>query len=192
MTSELNDAAPEQPFGTSEPIEEQRFSRAFDNFVGDDETLEGLIAYALYKKGVREDLRQGGEADRARRNPNRTTVDVFKSAAKERLESYAVAAIEERLEAMTSTAYHEANQAVGAEVRSAQAALEGTIRERTQFWAGVLSNTVAWFISLVLTVVLLALIGQRNMVGALFGSTDSNAAPVAQARPREVLIPPPG
>ena len=51
------------------------FSKAFDNFVRDDsEDIEGLLAYALYKRTVRDQCRQGVAVDGKVRNLNYKTI----------------------------------------------------------------------------------------------------------------------
>src|SRR3546814_756696 len=111
------------------PLPERPYSRAFDNIVqGPDDTV-GLLAYALFKQGVREDAAEGRRGDGGLRNPPATVVRVHRDAAQRILEEFASNAIAE--------AIHEVQQsAVLAAVTSAEVAVRSHIDQKTNWKIG--------------------------------------------------------
>ena len=71
------------------------YSRAFDNIVQSPDDTVGLLAYALFKQGVRESAAIGRKDETAQRNPPPTVVRVYRDAAQRILEEFASNAIAE-------------------------------------------------------------------------------------------------
>lgn len=57
--------------------------------------MVGLLAYALYKQSIREDIARGRLVDGSSRDPSPTTVNVFRHSADRILQEFAASAIEE-------------------------------------------------------------------------------------------------
>jgi hypothetical protein len=66
--------------GGGEP-DNRQYSRAFDNIVQDEDDVVGLLAYALYKRAIREEAQDGRRSPGDTRNPPRTVVETYRSAA---------------------------------------------------------------------------------------------------------------
>lgn len=128
------------------------FSRAFETFVVPEpeqrDDVVGLLAYALYKRAVREG-HLGGHPPipSAQRIPIPTQVEAYRGAAERLIQGLAKAAVEEATPEIMQGGFVVA-------VENSKAELEQVIRGRTRFWSSVLTNLLAWVITLAVTVVI--------------------------------------
>jgi hypothetical protein len=124
----------------------QPYSRAFENMVEDPDDLIGLLAYALYKQHVREEARQGAPTNGEMRNPSPISVGMFRGSAEQLLNAFAANAIDEAKPDIL-------NSAVVAAVGEAAQSLSRHIDERTGVGTAILTNLVAWFATVVITII---------------------------------------
>ncbi len=118
------------------------YSLAFETFVREPEDIVGLLAYSLFKASIRERVRGGQEVPRHLRNPTAAETDAYPGQAERILERYAEGVIAEAEPGITTAARGTAKDEIIAEVRS-----------RTRAWPAIGYGVVAWFISIVITVV---------------------------------------
>lgn len=159
------------------------YSRAFERFVEDEQDIEGLLAYALYKKSVRSRALDGRLEDRARRDPSDPELSVYRGAARSLLESFAQAAIiantpqildaaeVERLDSLHS-ALERHTATVASVVVERTAALKSELSHhvtaRTGYWGAIVTNLAAWLFTIIITAAALIGVSQPN-VGARIG-----------------------
>lgn len=118
------------------------YSRAFETLVREPEDIVGLLAYSLFKASIRERVRGGQEVPRHLRNPTAAETDAYRGQAERILERYAEGVIAEAEPGITAAARGTAKDEIIAEVRN-----------RTRAWPAIGYGVVAWFISIVITVV---------------------------------------
>lgn len=160
-------------------------SRAFENLVSGPDDIIGLLAYALYKQHVREEAIGGAPTNGALRNPSAISVGMFRGSAEQLLNSFASNAIDEAKPDIL-------NSAVMGAVAEVGNGLERHIDKRTGFWTAVVTNLLAWVLTVSITVVLLVglsitRVGDRLMerfTNALIQSQDASTIPPdGQPRP---------
>src|SRR5215213_2179102 len=81
---------------SSPGTEDGIYSKAFDKLAGENpEDIVGLLAYALYKKGIWEISASGSSSlPRANRDPSPPTeIAVYRESARQRLQALAASAI---------------------------------------------------------------------------------------------------
>jgi hypothetical protein len=120
-------------------------SKAFETLVENADDLVGLIAYALYKQSLREDAEQGKPvAPSHSREPTATLVKAFRGDAERRLQNFASVAFEEAAPGLIVDAF-------GGRLDTAVIEINQTIKERTSMKSAVVSNMVAWALTIVAT-----------------------------------------
>ena len=137
------------------------YSRAFQNFVSSETDLVGLLSYALYKQLINERRRNGiSVAEPADRNPLAGEVEVYRSHAERYLRTLARSAIDdERANIIAQgvlAASTDIKQHVDVELRSWSDDIKATVIRSTRFWPGVIIGIVAWLISLLMTLLVVA------------------------------------
>lgn len=148
----------------SDPPEvDRRYSKAFQNLVGNDQDTVGLLAYALFKQAIREDaergLRGGGDRD-----PSPTVVEAYRQSAERRLEELIRVSLEEATPAIQRSAMLDA-------LGATEASIKGHVSARTGFVSALFTNVLAWIITLAATVLILSVAGRPDP-----GQTLSDAA----------------
>ena len=158
------------------------YSRAFENLVkssGDDDDVVGLVAYALFKKSIREDSKAGIAATGDKRNPSETTVKTYRAAAEQLLTEVVGRAIDEATpEIQQST--------ILAAVEAAESKLECHITKRTDFFTALIANVAAWAITLAIAAVILFLAARPSIEQAIAeASKPKIAQPQVQPQPEK-------
>ncbi len=126
----------------------QPYSRAFDNIVQDDDDVVGLLAYALYKRAIREDAQEGRQSSGYSRNPSKTVVETYRQAAERTLSEVIGSSLEAAKPELQVSAALSAVEAAKADIRE-------HVTQRTGFLPALLTNIVAWAFTLLLTVLIL-------------------------------------
>lgn len=129
---------------------EESYSRAFDNIVQDEEDVVGLLAYALYKRAIREEAQSGQRSNGDTRNPSRTVVQTYRQAAERTLSEVIENALQAARPELQASATLDA-------IETSRAGLSEHITRRTGFVQAIFVNIVAWALTLVLTVLILFL-----------------------------------
>jgi hypothetical protein len=124
------------------------YSRAFDNIVQDDDDVVGLLAYALYKRAIREEAQQGQKSNGDSRNPSRTVVETYRQAAERTLASVIDASMEAAKPELQVSAALDA-------IESSRLDLREHVTQRTSFIPALITNVVAWAFTLLITVLIL-------------------------------------
>jgi hypothetical protein len=128
-------------------VPEAVHSRAFQNIVQGDDDVIGLIAYGLYKRAIREDAALGNRVPGDRRNPSLTTVNVHRSAAEQLL----VGVIERAIEQATPDIEHSALRTA---LSTTSTEIKQHVTARTVFGPALLTNFLAWIVTLAATVLI--------------------------------------
>ena len=128
----------------------RQYSKAFDNFVQDDSDIVGLLAYALFKRAIREEAEQGKRSAGNTRNPSKTVVSTYRQAAERELGQVVSASIEEAKPEIQGSAALSA-------IEGARSDIMQHVSNRTGFGQALLVNIVAWGFTLFLTVVIVYL-----------------------------------
>jgi hypothetical protein len=123
-------------------------STAFESFVGANDDLTGLVAYALYKQVIREKAAAGITTPSGHRQPTPTELDNYRNAAKGHLQRFAA-------EVTTAATPQIIAEALGTSIETAQVEVVKAIHRRTSFWSAIGTNLAAWVITLAITVLLL-------------------------------------
>jgi hypothetical protein len=132
------------------------YSRAFERYVNDGDDLVGLLAYALYKQGVREAAMAGQPVQpSAARNPTSTEITAYRGDAERRLQLFAASAVDEARPELLQ-------DGVVLSIDKAKSDLLVAITQRTSMRAAVLASIIGWAITLGLTVLILVTIYLPN------------------------------
>jgi hypothetical protein len=134
---------PEAEGGSPEPT----YSRAFNNIVQDKDDVVGLLAYALYKRAIREDAMGGKRPPGSERNPSETTVETFRSAAQQILGEIVSASLEGAKAELQISAALDA-------IDTAESNIQRHVTERTGFMPSLVANVLAWAFTLFITVLI--------------------------------------
>lgn len=154
--------------GRKKPVD-RAYSRAFDNIVQDEEDVVGLLAYALYKRAIREEAQTGSHTNGDTRNPSRTVVETYRQAAERTIS----VVINESLEAARPEL--QASASLDA-IESARANLSEHMTRRTGFGQAIFTNIIAWALTLVLTVLILLAFNRPDPVKSLTDAAEQVAA----------------
>ena len=135
------------------------YSKAFENFVKDEDDLEGLLGYALFKESIRQDIKRGARQEGSRRDPSPATVTAFREQASNKLQDFAVGAIDEQRDALVE----QCREAMLAEIEPMMSERTGELRtyvgQRTNVWTAAWvsfgASMVAWMLTLAVTVLIL-------------------------------------
>lgn len=139
---------------------ERTFSRAFDNIVQDEDDVVGLLAYALYKRAIREDAQTGNRTNGDGRNPSKTVVQTYRQAAERTLSEVISSSLEAARPELQASAALDA-------IESSRANLSEHISRRTGFAQAIFTNVIAWALTLVLTVLILLAFSRPDPVQTL-------------------------
>jgi len=131
-----------------QPPAQEQYSRAFDNIVQDEDDVVGLLAYALYKRSIREDAQQGQRSNGDTRNPSRTVVETYRQAAERTLSVVISGSLEAARPELQISAASDA-------IETAEVKIISHVSRRTSFGQALLTNIVAWGFTLFLTVMIL-------------------------------------
>jgi hypothetical protein len=118
------------------------YSRAFEALVTGPEDVVGHIAYSLYKANIRERVRRGEEVPRTSRNPTKVEVEAFRQSAERVLEQYGQQIIADATPQIAEDARGTGTGEIIAEIRN-----------RTRAWPAIGYGVAAWFISILITIV---------------------------------------
>jgi hypothetical protein len=118
------------------------YSLAFESLVQQPDDTIGLLAYSLFKAGIRERVRAGQEVPPHLRNPTAADIEAYRGSASRILEKYADQVITE------------AEPEIAARARgTARDEIIEVVRGRTRAWQAIGYGVAAWFISIVITIV---------------------------------------
>lgn len=138
---------------------ERGYSRAFENFVaadGDEEDVVGLVAYALFKQAVREEAASGAVVAGDARNPSATTVKTYRAAAEQLLTGI----VDRALDAATPDIQQ---SAVLSAIENAAGQVKSHVTERTGFGSALLTNLLAWVLTLAIAALVLILAARPSV-----------------------------
>lgn len=120
------------------------YSKAYEVFVEEPGDIVGLLAYALYKRSINERKTNGSDVlVGAQRNPHAHEIETYKSVAENYLRTFAQSAIKEETPNIL-------RKGVKEEIEKIDLILNGW----SPYWIGTLTGVVAWFLSLVITIVI--------------------------------------
>jgi hypothetical protein len=156
---------------------ETKYSRAFETLVEDPNDLVGLVAYALYKQTVREAAATGRLTVQPRhRFPTPTERSAYRGNAERRLQSFAAVATQQATPEIMA-------KGIGSAVEAAKVELLQALERRTSFVNAILSNLVAWIITLAVTVLLIVTIYLPNWQADLLERIKAAQTPSAISTP---------
>ena len=129
--------------------------------VSSDTDLVGLLSYALYKQLINERRRHGiSVTEPADRNPLAGEIDVYRNQAESYLRTLARSAIDDEraniIEQGVLAASNDIKQHVDAELRNWSDDIKAVVIRSTRFWPSVIIGVVAWLISLLITLLVVA------------------------------------
>jgi hypothetical protein len=155
-------------FKGGKKVADRSYSRAFDNIVQDEDDIVGLLAYALYKRAIREEAQTGRHSNGDTRNPSRTVVETYRQAAERTLSEVINSSLEAARPELQASAALDA-------VEAARANLSEHISRRTGFGQAISTNIVAWALTLVITVLILLAFNRPDPVQTLKGAAEKAA-----------------
>lgn len=128
-----------------EKAEEFPYSTAFDRMTwGNPDDVVGLVAYALYKKMIREEVLEGIRPAGKAKNPSKATVEFYRSAAQQVLQTFAANAIDEAIPEIQQSALFDRFETMGADLRR-------HISDSTSPGRAIWTSIVGWIITIALT-----------------------------------------
>jgi hypothetical protein len=122
----------------------REYSRAFDNIVQDENDVVGLLAYALYKRAIREEAEAGNRSDGDGRNPSRTVVETYRAAAERKIEEVVQQTFDAAQPELQMSAAIDA-------VETARSNIVEHVTNRTAWLPAVITNVLAWAFTLFIT-----------------------------------------
>jgi len=132
-----------------------QYSRAFDNIVQDEDDVVGLLAYALYKRAIREDAQEGRRSSGDGRNPSRTVVETYRRAAEMTLSEVIQNSLEQARPELQVSAALDA-------VDGARSDIIEHVTRRTNWLPALVTNVVAWAFTLLIATLLLSSLGRPS------------------------------
>jgi hypothetical protein len=127
----------------SEASPSEGYSLAFETLVqGPDDDIVGLLAYSIFKASIRERVKSGQDVPRHLRNPTHAETEAYRGRAERILERYAERVIADAEPGITAAARG-----------SAKDEIIEVVRSRTRGSSAIGYGVVAWFISIVITVI---------------------------------------
>ncbi len=132
--------------------EPARHSLAFERLVEDDDDVVGLLAYALFKRSIREAAQRGEVVTGVGRDPSPTVITTYRHAAESIIGETVGRALNDNLAELQQSAAIDAIAAAAAELKS-------HIDSRTDFRSALLTNVAAWIVTLAITVLIVWLLG---------------------------------
>ena len=125
------------------------YSRAFANFVEASDDVEGLLAYALYKRTINERRSLGFSDNDSKRDPQKQEIEIYRTQAARYLETFGATVIEAERANIIAQGVQESTFELGRRLDG----LSREIKVSTGFWwPGVVVGVVAWLISIALTI----------------------------------------
>lgn len=138
---------------------DNEYSRAFQEFVQGEDDLLGLLAYALYKKGIHEARVAGRPApEPGRRNPSEAEKRAFRSLAKDMLDVFGESAQASAKESIL-------DGGIRPDLISLRTELVAHIDRKTSWRSAFFVNLAAWIASIGLTLLLAVAVSAPNWVG---------------------------
>ncbi len=128
------------------------YSLAFERLVDDDDDTVGLLAYALFKRAIREAAQRGELVTGVGRNPSPTVIKTYRQ--------FAESIIAEAVERSLSENIAELQQSAALDaVAAATVEIKAHVDSRTDFRSALLTSVFAWVITLAITVLIIWLVG---------------------------------
>lgn len=149
--------------GKGEPPEDRQYSRAFDNIVQSEDDVVGLLAYALYKRAIREDAQEGRRSSGDGRNPSRTVVETYRRAAEMILGDVIQNSLEQARPELQISAALDA-------VDGARSDIIEHMTRRTNWLPALVTNVAAWAFTLVIATAILVALGRPSPEEAASGA----------------------
>jgi hypothetical protein len=159
--------------GSGPESTEKPYSRAFDNIVQDEDDFVGLVAYALFKRAIREEAQAGQHSNGDTRTPTATVVQTYRQAAERTLSGVIDSALEAARPELQVSATLDA-------IETTKSSLREHITNRTGFFSAIVSNVIAWAVTLGLTVLILFLSNKPDLAKILTGDAQNAPAEVAK------------
>ena len=125
----------------------------------------GLVAYALFKQAIREDAAAGAAVSGDARNPSPTTVKTYRAAAEQLLTNV----VDRALDAATPDLQQ---SAVLSAVEGAVGEIRGHVTDRTGFGSALLTNLIAWVVTLAIATLVLFLAARPSVEQTVAGAAD--------------------
>lgn len=138
------------------PLLVPEHSRAFEKLVQEPDDIVGLLAYALYKRTINERKAAGhGVLSPKDRDPQGHEISLHRDQAENYLRTFAQTAIEEEKSAIWVENIKVLSKDILFGVNEAKNDIKVAIKRGTGFWwPGVVIGVVAWFLSLIITLVI--------------------------------------
>lgn len=132
-----------------------------------------MIAYALFKQAVREEAATGSAPAGDTRNPSATTVKTYRAAAERLITSVVGRAIDEATPEIQQSAVLTA-------IEGAESQIKAHVTTRTGFGSALLTNIVAWVITLAIAALVLILAARPSVEQTVASAANkvSNGKPV--------------
>ena len=128
-----------------------KFSRAFENFVTENGDTIGLLAYALFKQAVRDEIISGQENNGANRNPQPSMVAAFRGSSERLLQEFAASAIIEARPQIIEESISYNISSINDKINMHASELRSHITSRTKWYTAISSNIISWLISVIAT-----------------------------------------
>lgn len=137
------------------------YSTAFDRMTqGNPKDILGLVAYALYKRMIRDEVLEGVRSSGKIKNPSDTTVEFFRDAAFQELQNFAANAIDEATPELQNSAYLERVEIMGAN-------LERHISNSTSAGRAIWTNMAGWVITIGFTILAILILRFPDLNSAI-------------------------
>lgn len=131
--------------------------QSFVNSDGAEDDLEGLVAFALYEKSIREEAAGRESTSASKRRPSPTTVKTYRGAAQLLLESAISRVLKDIAPALKESALLD-------QIRASEVSIKAHIDVRNSSKSAIWNNLVAWAIGIALTFLLIVVTQQPDMI----------------------------
>ncbi len=132
-------------------VQSGSYSKALANFVETPDDVEGLLAYALYKRTINERRSLGISVSNDQRDPQKHEIEIYRTQAARYLETSGATVIEAERAGIIAEGVQESTFEL---IRRIDV-LPREIKASTGFWwPGVVVGVVAWLISIVITILI--------------------------------------
>ena len=129
------------------------YSKAFANFVEASDDVEGLLAYALYKRTINERRSLGISDNNGKRDPQKQEIEIYRTQAARYLEAFGTTVIEAERANIIAQGVQESTFELSRKLDGLSREITREVKASTGFWwPGVVVGVVAWLISIVLTI----------------------------------------
>ena len=131
----------------------EAYSKAFANFVETSDDVEGLLAYALYKRTINERRSLGLSDNNGKRDPQKQEIEIYRTQAARYLETFGATVIEAERANIIAQGVQESMFELSHRLDGLSREIKREIRVSTGFWwPGVVVGVVSWLISIALTI----------------------------------------